>query len=157
MNKTLLIAAAAAAYLFRSQLEALLLPAASTAAPAPPGVTTPIYSISPPAVPVASAPAPPAAPPPAPVTPATIAVDSPDIHNFLAAFAAASTAAGLARAQTQYGIADSAYLLNINQWNWYNATATGSQAGIIPTLTSAGDNAIPASQYLALRQSMGLV
>jgi hypothetical protein len=178
VNKMVIVAAAAgAAYLFRTQLEAALgISTAAAPAPlalnptaAPPGVTTPI---APPAA--AAAPAAPAALPalPPPVTPSTINADSPQWHAQLVAMASAPDGGTLAATQARFGLSDSSYVLNVNLWNWYLQTAlnetpasaaliaAGSPApvspGLIQTLTSAGQNAITASQYLALRQSMGL-
>jgi hypothetical protein len=175
MNKVVIVAAVAgAAYLFRTQLEALMgISTAAAAVPlmtsAPAGVTT-LITAAPAPAPAPAAPAP--IPLPPPVTPSTINADSPQWHAALVAMAAAPNAGALAATQAGFGLTDSSYVLNVNLWNWYLQTALNEtpasaalildglappvSPGLITTLTSAGQNAITASQYLALRQSMGL-
>lgn len=87
--------------------------------------------------------------------PPTIQVDNPTVHNGLVAQATVYNAAALSRAQTAYNMRDTDYRLTVNQWNWYH-TQSGLTDGVIIGPTEVGDNAIPASQYLALRIARGL-
>lgn len=78
----------------------------------------------------------------------------PNLAHALSAMAAA-TPATLAQVEQQFGVTDDQFTLNVSQWNWY--LAQGSSAPIITTVTEAGDNAITASTYVAMRQARGLI
>ncbi len=81
---------------------------------------------------------------------------NPQLPAALSAMANASGPAALARAQSSYGIADGHNLLNTNQWNYYLVQSNPS-AAVIDQVTSQGDNLYPASVYVGLRQSLGLI
>jgi hypothetical protein len=182
MNVQLVIAAAAGAYLFRSQIGSALgisTAAAPSAIPTTPTTTDPTAAATKAAADAAAAGATAAiqalkaqqaateaaakaladaqAKADATLIKPTIQVDNPAIHNALQADSTADSAATLARAQNAYGIKDSDYLLTVSQWNWYRDAAGLNGVGNITSSTEVGDNAIPASRYLQLRIDRGLI
>lgn len=162
-----LLVGAAAAYVFRNQLEALAGATASTGSAAPPATTPPPASST---APPASSPT--SSPNPSPaavaaqqgITAATLAATGtqavdrlaqtkPNIVQLLTAISSANDFPTLLAAQQQAGIPDGSLNLNVAQWNYYQSIP----ANVITFRTSAGDNLIPASQYLQLRQDAGLI
>jgi hypothetical protein len=96
--------------------------------------------------------------PPAPISAIapTIQVDNPTDHDGLVALALAGDNGSLGAAQAAYP-KQAAYRLTTAQWNFYHATGTGNQDGLIGVETAQGYNAYPAATYLALRQNLQLV
>jgi hypothetical protein len=153
--------AAAAAYYFRTQIETAL-GFGATAAPAiTAGGTAASSATAAGASPAQAAAAAATAinsTPPAPIAviAPTIQVDNPNDHNGLVALATASDNGSLGAAQASYP-QQAAYRLTTAQWNFYHATGTGTQDGLIGVATAQGSNAYPAATYLAIRQGLGLV